>query len=756
MFEKIFKYPLELYRQGELGFSVRMPVELKLLLIAAAAALVWWLYRRTQQSITPMRRRVLTALRAAVIAIVIVMILGPTLRLPKLKSEETFVAMMIDTSRSMSIEDSASGGSRFDAARKTLLDEKSGIAPRLQNEAALRLFGFSDGAKRISDQRLLLVDGDRTNLFRSLRDVDQELRGVSVKALVLATDGGSNTGGYPLEMARHLKAQNVRLYTVGFGNPVPSKDYEIVRIAVPRQVRRSARVEAFATVRCTGFKDPFTVYLRQNESTLSTMVVRPQTGKDMYEVRFTFFPDQAGSQKYDLFIKPGEGEKVTDNNHREFIVDVTESRLPVLYVEGSPRTEFRFLRRALFRDPDFRLVSILRTAVKPLRVYVQNAEDMPEIQKGFPTRKEDLYKFEALILGDIESSFFTTGQLKMIEEFVTERGGGFAMLGGVNSFNLGGYIGTPLENVLPVIMENNPEGYSFERFKMNVPESAVRHPILHQNDDAEQNQHIWSRVPELNGYNITKSIKSAAQLLASHPRTQQPILAVQNYGRGRAAAFCTGSSWAWRMSVPTDDEIQEKFWRQLIRWLAVGSKENVTVSLDRDIYARGEAAIIRATVLGQSLEAVNDATVKCTIQDPTGNTEDLEMPWILTQDGVYQCRYDPRDTGDYKVSVAVQIPNLRPIDVQTAFPVTQPFLEFNNAGLNENLLSQMAEATGGRYFNEKDAAALLPELKSVLQNQERSGSYVEEKDAWDAPVFFILLVVLLGFEWSARRRAGLA
>jgi len=756
MFETLFKYPLELFRQGEMGFSARFPAEVKLLLIVAAGMGVWWLYRKPAQSISVTRRRVLFALRTLSVALLIVMVLGPVLRLPKLKNIDSFLAVMIDNSKSMTIEDSASGGTRFDAASKILLDAKTGLPSQL-SDTALRVFSFSDGAKRASDAKGLLADGERTNIYRSIREVDQELRGVSVSAVVMATDGGSNTGGSPLDMARHLKAQNIRLYTIGFGSPNPPKDYEIVRIAVPRSVRRNAQVEAFTTVRCTGFKDPFTVFLRQGEAILSTMEVRPQPGKDMYQVRFTFYPDQAGAQKYNLFIKPAPEEKVTDNNLREFIVDVTESRLPVLYVEGSPRTEFRFLRRALFRDPDFRLVSIVRTAnTKPARLYVQNAEDMPELQKGFPQTKDQLYKFEALILGDIEASFFTPDQLKMIEDFVKERGGGFAMLGGVNSFNLGGYNGTPLEALLPVVMEDNSNAYSFERFRMQVPESALRHPILHQSDDAEQNQHIWEKVPELQGYNITKGLKSAAQVLATHPRNNQTILAVQNYGRGRAAAFCTGGSWAWRMSVTTDDEIQEKYWRQLVRWLAVGSKENVNVTLDRDIYAKGEPVIVRATVLGQSLEAVNDAVVKCKVQDPFGNTEEFDMPWILTQDGVYQCRYETREHGDHKVMVNVQIPNLKPIDVQTSFPVTQPFLEFNNAGLNETLLRNMAEITGGKYFNEKDAGGLAAELKALNVNRERSGTYVEEKDLWDAPVFFILLVALLGFEWSARRRVGLA
>ncbi len=762
MFETLFKYPLDFYRKGEVGFATHMPTEVRLLLIVAAGVVAFLLYRKTSVGLAPARRWMLTGLRVATLAILLVMVFIPTLRIPKLKSEETFVAVMLDATRSMTIDDSAKGGTRFDAARNVIVTDKgTGLASDLNTDFAVRLFSFGDTSKRTNDLRSINADGERTNLFRSIRDVAQEMRGVSLAAVVMLTDGGNNAAGQPLEMAQFLKTQNIKLYTVGFGSPNPPKDYEVVRVAVPRKVRRNSQVEAFATVRCTGYTVPFTVFLRQGEAILSTMEVHPQQGKDMYQVRFTFFPDQAGTQKYNLFIKPGEGEKIVENNLREFLVEVTENRLPVLYVEGSPRTEFRFLRRALFRDPDFRIVSVLRTGSGHDHNYVQGAEDFTEAQraelaKGYPTSKELLYKFEGVIFGDVEAEFFTKEQLKMTEEFVRERGGGFAMLGGVNSFNLGDYAGTPLESMLPVIMEEKKNTYSFDRFKMRVPDAALRHPVLHQDDDPEMNQKAWDRVPELDGYNLMKGVKSGAQVLASHPTTQQPILAVQKFGNGRVAAFCTGGSWAWRMSVSTESEIQEKFWRQLVRWLAVGSKENITIALDRDIYAKGEPVILRATVLGQSLDAVSDAKVKAKFQDPFGNVEEIDMPWILTQDGVYQCRYETHENGDHKITVHVEIPGLKPQDLDTTFSVTQPFLEFNNAGLNETLLKQMAEMTGGKYFNEADTAGLLPEIKKIMLTRERTGMYVEEKDVWDAPIFYLALAVLLGLEWSFRRRNGLA
>lgn len=757
MFERLFKYPIELYREGELGLSSRLPVEVRLLLLACAAALAWYLYRRARGSLPPRTRNLLTVLRGAALLALLLMVLGPVIRLPRMKGGETYVALLLDASGSMSVEDAARGGSRFDAARLALLgsDGKGeGLVPALKDRCGLRVFSFAEGARRTTDLTALKAEGEKTNLFRALRDVDQELRGVPLAAVVAFTDGGHNTPGVPQDMARAFKSRGVKLLTVGYGRPNPPKDYEVVQVEVPRTVRRNTSVDAFTTVRCTGFSEPFTAYLRNGEAILSTMEVRPEAGKDMYRVRFRFYPDQAGAMKYNVFIKPGEGERLTENNLKEFLVDVKEERLPVLYVEGSPRAEFRFIRRALFRDPDFRIVSILRTGHG--RYYVQGADDMPELQQGYPKTKEQLFKFEAVIFGDIEVAFFTKEQLEMTEAFVKERGGGFAMLGGVNAFNLGGYLKTPIETLLPVHMEGPEASYSFDRFKMQVPDAALAHPILHQDDEVEQNKKIWRNVPELQGHNRFKGAKTGAQVLALDPLGKYPILAVQNYGRGRTAAFATGGSWYWRMSVTTDVEIQEKFWRQLVRWLAVGSKEKVAVSLDRDIYSKGEQAFIRATVLGPSLEAINDATVRATVTDPFGNVEDLEMQWVLTQDGVYQGKYETREHGDHRVTVHVEIPSLKPIDVGTSFAVTRPFLEFNQAGQKEGLLREMAELTGGRYYTEEEAGALAGDVKKLLEQGLRSGTYIEEKDLWDAPILFVLLLALLGAEWSLRRHSGLA
>ena len=238
------------------AFSVHCDARsaLRLLIMAAGPPVVFLPYRKkARATLSPFARRGVLDSPAAAIAlcVIITMILGPTLRIPKLKSEETFVAVMVDATKSMTIEDSVKGGTRFDSARKVLMGDggDAGLAGQLNSEYAVRLFGFGDGAKRVNDPHAIVPDGERTNLFRSIRDVTQELRGVSLASVVMLSDGGNNTPGQPLEMAQYLKSQKIKLYTVGFGSPNPPGRFsEVVRV---QQCLRKVRGATWKSRRLT-------------------------------------------------------------------------------------------------------------------------------------------------------------------------------------------------------------------------------------------------------------------------------------------------------------------------------------------------------------------------------------------------------------------------------------------------------------------------------------------------------------------------
>lgn len=758
-FETLFNLPPDVLHDGQFVFAGRISVQVLFLVFLASALGAWLAYRLVTKRTTPLALRTVLILRIALLAVLLFLLAVPVMRLMRSRGE-VFTAVLVDTSRSMAFTDVAAGPSgpisRMEAARRLLVDgemKNEGLLKALNRSGRVLVYGFDEDARRITAIGQLKPDGLFTNIFRGVRDMEAELRGMPLAAVVLMTDGGRNTGGTTQDAAALLKARGVPLYVVGLGNPNPPNDYEVVRVVAPKRVRRNSEVEVQVTVRHTGYKEPFDLTVSREGTVIATRKVQPSADTDLKQVKLVFTPDHEGSATYRVAVPPGKDEKNTDNNAREFILEIQDDRLPVLYVEGSPRMEYRFLRRALYGDRDFRLVGLLRLGDN--RFYVQGANESEAFLKnGFPTTVEQLYAFQAVILGDIEASYFTPEQLAMLEEFVRTRGGGLLMLGGVNSFGLGKYAGTPVANMLPVQITGNDGPYSDQQYKARVMQGIGVHPVMRLSLDPEANRTLWSQAPPLIGITPVAGVKAGALTLLTRETDGKPVFAVQNYGAGRVASFTSGGSWYWRVSVPSTVEFHEKFWKQLVRWLAVGAKERLTAETDADAYAPGKPAILRATALAKDLQPVNDAVVIATITDPLGNHEDVPMDWILSEEGVYQAQYIPHDEGDYRVAVHVEGWDLKP--VETDFHVSEPTVEAADAGLKEDALREMAKIAGGRYFNFADAQELPEEIARAEQAARFVGMKPEDREVWDIPPLFALAFGLMVAEWIIRRRAGLA
>jgi hypothetical protein len=265
------------------------------------------------------------------------------------------------------------------------------------------------------------------------------------------------------------------------------------------------------------------------------------------------------------------------------------------------------------------------------------------------------------------------------------------------------------------------------------------------------------------GHNPIKRLKPGGVGLLENTETpDEPVLAVQNYGAGRTAIFTTGGSWYWRMDREHTDRFYERFWRQLILWLAVGAKAQVTAQTDKDVYLPGEQVTLEVSVLNKELTPVDDANITAVIETPFAVTNELRLEWIVSKAGVYQARYTPREQGEFKVHYKVIYPkkDKEPeliIDSNSRFNVQEGRTEFTRSWQNQPLLKKLAEQTGGAYFEEAEADKIIPAIKkhvAALGASEIQGK-MKVYSLWDLPVLLGLLVVLLLTEWFLRRRAGL-
>lgn len=758
LWELLLNQPPGEFLRGKLVFAGRLPGELRLALLLAVVGATWLLYRRAAAKTSPRIHRTVLTLRIILIGLLAFILGAPSLRSYAPSRDRLFTAVLVDTSRSMRIADVASTAgpiSRVQAAGALLYPSPGGpgLLADISRDSQVIVYEFSESARRAGPRTLDEAAGSFTNIFRAVRDVEAELRAVPLAAMVLVTDGCRNTGGSTADAARLLQARGVPLFTVGVGDPHPPKDLEVLEVAAPRQVRRDSEVELDVTVRYTGCTKPFDVQLKRENEILLTHTLVPKTGADLERVRLLFTPDHEGTCTYRVEIPVTEEETIPENNARDFVLEIRDDRLPVLYIEGSPRMEYRFLRRALFRDKTFRLVGLLRLAAD--RFYIQGANDAESYLKdGFPDTPERLAAFQAIILGDVEAGLFTPKQMSLLEDFVKRRGGGLLMLGGVNSFGLGGYAKTPVGAMLPLQISPHDPPYSDEQFLAEPIADNLQHPVMRLSSDPVENKLLWHNAPPLIGITPLAGVKPGAALLLDRPGSHNPVLAVQNYGEGRVAGFTSGGSWYWRVSKPASDAFHERFWKQLIRWLVVGAKEQLSVSTDAEIYARRDPVTIRALVLGQDMQPVNDAPVSATVTDPVGNTQQIPLDWILSQEGVYQCRFVPDAEGQYQVSVAVK--GWETPAVVRAFMVAEPQAEFANAGMKPDALADMAAITNGKYFDLSQADEMAEEIRRGIAASANTVADPQDKPLWNMPLVFVLLISLAGAEWLVRRRNGLA
>ena len=482
----------------------------------------------------------------------------------------------------------------------------------------------------------------------------------------------------------------------------------------------------------------------------------PETG-DLARIRLRLPPMTEGPHRLTFRVRPAAGEIVTENNESRSVLRVRPGPERILYLEGEPRPEFAFLRRAVAGDSALSLVSMLRSAKgKFLRLGVQ---DSMELVGGFPTRREDLFRYRALVLGSIEASFFTGDQLRMLADFVSRRGGGLIALGGRAALAEGGYAGTPLAEVLPVNLDApTPAATGLAPAVLTVHATAAGrlHPAL-QLGATEIAAARWDSLPPLTSVNRLGSLKPGATALLTgrvSGGSDVPVLAVQRFGRGTAAVFGVQDTWLWQMhaDIPLEDQTHESLWRQLLRWSLDEVPERVELSASPSRVGPGEPVVLHARVADQAYLESNDAQVTARVTTPAGRLVEVPLAWTLKEDGAYEGRFVAEEMGMYRIDGEARRGTDTTRASAAALLVDDYGADVEQAELRSPLLRRIATETGGRYYPLADAERLVEDV--VFTD---SGVTVREsRDLWDMPIIFLVLVGLLGGEWGYRRWRGLA
>ncbi|MEZ6112799.1 MAG: glutamine amidotransferase [Pirellulaceae bacterium] len=480
-------------------------------------------------------------------------------------------------------------------------------------------------------------------------------------------------------------------------------------------------------------------------------------------------------------------EATLANNRRLVVVDRGGGPYRVLYVSGRPNWEFKFLRRALTEDDEVELVGLVRIAKREPKFTFRNRagersnpifrgfenkdeqteqydepvllrlgiEQREELRAGFPKSADELFAYHALVIDDLEAEFFRQDQLSLIQQFVSQRGGGLLMLGGRESFVKGEWARTPVGDLLPVYVDRGEPAPPETEYRLHLTREGWLQPWVRVRATEQEEAKRLAEMPGFRTVNFARAIKPGASVLASVESPdgrQQPALAVQSFGRGRAAALLIGDLWRWNMRRPEQTESDlEKSWRQTVRWLVADVPKRVEIET-RQSETNGDLQRLTVRVRDERYEPLDNATVKIVVTTPDNRQIEIAAEPSDESAGEYVTTFASRVPGPYRATVTAVAADGSEVGSREAGWTYEPATdEFRTLAPNRPLLERIARETGGEVIPLNRLSAFVNDLPNRKIPVEEAWTY----PLWHTWTLFAFAIGCLVGEWGLRRWKGL-
>jgi uncharacterized membrane protein len=758
LFQLLFEYRPVVFSQGELRFAAWSGSYVALLVAIVAGIAAVLTYRTAGARVRTRDRVVLAGLRVALISVILVCLFRPVLVVKASVEQQNFVGVLLDDSRSMQIAD-LEGAPRASFVRQEFGAADRGMLKTLSDRFMVRSFRFSNAASRLDVEDELTFAGGQSRLGVALDGARQELAGLPLAGLVVISDGADTAEDALGKSLLGLKSQGVPVFTVGVGRETLPRDIQIGRVSTPRFALKGTTLMIDVLITQTGFAgQTVTLDVEDDGRIVGSQQVKLPDDGSAATARVRFTVADAGPRVFRFRVAPQDGELVVENNAREAMIDVRDRREKILYFQGEPRYDVGFIMRAVAQDQNLQLVLLQRTADN--KYYRLNIDNPDELSAGFPKTREELFSYRAVILGSIEAGAFTGDQLQMLAEFVDRRGGGLMMLGGARSFSEGGYAGTAVGDVLPLVLDAGQRAPQLARLTVKPTRAGAGHGVTQiaesEAASAERWEFLGTLEPKTTTLNAATAIKPGATVLLTgtdESRSERPVLAYQRYGRGKAFAFTLQDSWLWQMhaAISVEDMTHEYLWRQLLRALVDGVPDVVEPQLTERVEP-GEAITLRADVVDKGFVELNDASVVAHVTRPDGTIVDVPMQWSGERSGEYVATVPTSGEGSYEARIEASRGGQAIGSTLAHVRAAPGDAEFFDATMHATTLRRIAEETGGRFYTTNTMQGLAEDLRYT----GRGVTTVEERELWHLPIVFLLLVGLMCAEWGYRRAVGLS
>jgi uncharacterized membrane protein len=758
MFELLFKYPASLFHKGKFVLLTPWPVWLLAVAILAAAGLLYWHVRRNHGLLSGARPIAIWLLETSLIALILFLLWHPALSVATLRPQQNVIAVLVDDSHSMTIDDSS--GTRL-AREQAVLN--GGMLKALSERFQVRLYKFGTDPDRMQNATELKGAAPATRIGDTLERALAESSSLPLGAIVLMSDGADNAGGIDAQTIAAIRRQSIPVHTIGFGREHPERDIEIVDAVLPARALPQSRLTAVVTLQSYGLSGSKTkLTVRDGAKVLVSQEVTLKGDGALQSETLVFNVGTAGPKSLEIAADPVSGETNNLNNKVTRLVYVQGRKPRILYIDGEPQWEYKFVGRATDEYPDIQIFGMVRTTQnkflrQPCAAQVGCPPDVKsdpkELEDGFPAKAEDLFKFEGLMIDNVEASYFTPTQQQIIRDFVDRRGGGLLFMGGRASLSDGGYPSSPLADLVPTQLPPN-RGTFFRDFSSVELTPAGRASILTRLDEnPERNVQRWKTMPQVANYQVVGEPKpGATELLKVNPagKSSTPLLVTENYGRGRTAVFATSGSWRWKMWLDHTDKTHATFWQQMFRYLVSDTPGQVTATTPKSVLSDDSHVPVRVEVRDKEFKPLNSAKVQARFLGPDGASSTLELAPVPSEEGIYAGEWTAEKPGSYVAEIiAGQEQEQVGTDVLN-FRREDGVAENFHVGQNKELLQKLSDQTGGRYFTPDEAS----KLGSEISYSEAGITSRETRDLWDMPILFLLAIGIRAAEWLLRRRWG--
>lgn len=752
MFELLFTHPWWAWRSGTVALASGWPLWVLMASILAGAVLIAVTLRHRLGMLGGRKLLLIGTLQTLLLGLVLTLLWRPVLHVERVRDRENVLAIAIDSSASMFHDDAGgSDGAQPSRLQRSIDAVRDSTLDTLRQTFEVQLFSFDARAQALPAIDVQPSPGPQTRIGDTLLQLLQTASSVPLAGIVLISDGAENGDSLSEERLAEIASYGVPVHSVGVGPESNPTDLELEQLRVAQFAPAGSTVTASFDVRHDGAAATrLRVY--DNDRILAARELALPATSSISSFTIEFPAGEPGTHDLRFTLDALTGERNRVNNSRSHVLNVPAGQRRILYIEGEPRWEYKFLRRAIEGERSLRLTSVVRTT--PNKYFRQGVSSGAELVRGFPTDAAELFAYDAVIVGSYDAASLSVQQHQLLRDFVDRRGGSVLLLAGRSGLSAGGWEDVALSPTLPTHLPPRQVQAFVQRSAAARPTAYGMESVVTRLDaEPRRNAELWKSLPNLADFQALGRLKPGAIVLletAVGDRAGTPLLVWQRYGQGATYLLGTASTLRWQMQSSPEDQRHELFWRQLAHALADAAPARATLTSERSVYDDEHRVTLEAQLRDERFEPIAGAQVELLVAPERDAPYSVQMQPSQSGDGRYTASFDAPASGLYRIDMSARSTNAPPQLASTHVRRNDGVLEQYGARQNRAVLERIATMTGGRYWKLTELnqlAAAIPYSKTGIVERQTL-------ELWNLPIVLLLLLGLKLSEWALRLKWG--